>query len=33
MGQFANYEQMLWKQDGNNTGKGKQSYIDPYLGR
>ena len=23
MGQFANYEQMLWKQDGNNTGKGK----------
>ena len=30
MGQFANYEQMLWKQDGNNTGKGKQPYIDPF---
>ena len=30
MGQFANSEQMLWKQDGDNTGKGKQSFIDPF---
>lgn len=30
MGTFANHEQMLWKQNGDNTGKGKQPYIDPF---
>ena len=27
MGSFANWEQMLWKQDG--TSIGKQAYTDP----
>ena len=30
MGHFANSEQMLWKRDGENTGKGKQQFIDPF---
>ena len=30
MGHFANSEQMLWKRDGENTGKGKQPFLDPF---
>mgnify|MGYP001195969487 CR=1 FL=1 len=29
MGSFANWEQMLWKQDGSNLGK--QQYQDPFI--